>query len=107
MLAGQVSRVVAVSAPLAIIADRLADDGSFWESLLVLGRDSTPGVINMITMQEDYYAIEMEGCIFTPEARERLAAARLQAAQMPYNWLSRNSLARIRMPPSGERSMRW
>jgi len=72
MLAGQVSRVVAVSAPLAIIADRLADDGSFWESLLVLGRDSSPGAIDMITMQEDYYAMDMEGCRLTPEAREQL-----------------------------------
>lgn len=72
MLTGQVSRVIAVSAPLAILADRLETDNAFWKSMVSLGRKSTPEAIEMITMDEDYYTYDVEGCGLAPLDREEL-----------------------------------
>ncbi len=72
MLAGQVSRVIAVSAPLAILCERLGHDNPFWTSLLSLGRDSTRDAVESITMSEDYYAGDEDDCALTPAEREQL-----------------------------------
>ena len=72
MLAGQVSCVIAVSAPLAILADRLQNDSAFWASMFSLGRESNQEAIDLITMDERYFTSEAAGCSLTPLAREEL-----------------------------------
>lgn len=54
-LKGRVSCVVPVSAPLAICAERLAQNTAFWEGLFRLGKASD-AVIEDLTMTEEYYA---------------------------------------------------
>ncbi|MEI7928287.1 MAG: dynamin family protein, partial [Verrucomicrobiales bacterium] len=72
MLGGQVSCVIAVSAPLAIVADRLQDDSLFWESMLRLGQESKKEAFELITLSEDYFLYDVEGCSLTPQARQEL-----------------------------------
>lgn len=72
MLGGQVSCVIAVSAPLAIVADRLQHDNVFWESMVRLGRESEPEALNLITLSEDYFPYEVEGCSMTSQERQDL-----------------------------------
>ena len=93
MLAGQVSRVISVSAPLAILSERLGDDRAFWATLILLGRESKPDVIELITMSEDYYACDVEGCSLPPAAREDLRN-RAAAAYPGMPWPSFKTLIR-------------
>lgn len=86
-LAGKISCVLPVSAPLAICSQRLCHDDFFWQSLWKLGRNSTEDAFNLVTMQEEYYELDTEGCALTVTERTAMRE-RVRSVYPGFPWAS-------------------